>query len=1086
MVMLATLTLVSSTSITQAQPSDDTVQIIVKFKDADNTSAVDTAIQASHGKALRHFSQLHTHVISVPAAAADNVLSTLANNPHVERASKAVKFHKAGTPDDPLYSQQWALPKMSWDQVYDIRNFTGSATIAVLDTGIDSGHPDFAGRIVSGQSFVDGDASCDPNGHGTALAGIAAANVNNAVGIAGVAYAGTTLSSVQVLQPDGTGLDSDIVAGMLWAADNGANVILMGFSSPDYSDALADAIQYAWNKGCVLVAATGNDGSTAPSYPAGMEHVLGVASTDQDDNVAADSNTGSANVAAPGVGIYTTFIGGNYYTISGTSAAAANVAGLAALLTANGQNNDYVFDQIRGAVDPVPNQWFGRINIATAMGEAATPPIIPAPVPTPEPGPTPPVYAPAATRTASASGNWNNTATWGGAAVPTSNDNVFINNGYTVTVNVSDAVCSTLTVGTTNNTTSTLSFLNSVSQLTIGTWLSVGGNGNRRGSINMSSGGTLKIGTTVSINGTRGTWTPGTGTVEYYGAAQTLPTTWMTTYNNLTLSGSGQKAIGTININGILSIEGTATTTGTTPTYGAAATLQYKGTSAQTTGTEFPATWSGSGGVIIANTSGSAVTLNQGKVINAPLTINTGAILNTGSYALTFGGNFINSGTFTAGTSTITISGTGTQSIAGFSTSGIVSMTKTGGTATLTGNVNGIALTLDGSGGTLNLGTGLTHTINGDVTLTAGTLNGGSSTLSLTGNWNNSGTFTANSSTITLNGTSTQSVTGATTFYNLTLNNSNGLNLNNNATINNILNLTSSKITTGGSTVIIGTGGSVSRTSGYIIGNLQKNVSSGTNVSCTFEIGTTSGYNPVTVIFNSVGTAGNLTAKATPGDHPSIASSTINSSKSVNLYWSLTNSGIGFTNYSATFNFNSGDIDSGANTSTFIVGNFNGSTWAYPAVGTRTSTSTQATGLASFGDFAIGESNIYISFTVTDYSGDGIKFGSLNPGTTDQPADQTPSQGAVTLTVSTETNVDVNVQIRGDNFSGPGNISIANVKYNSVNTTLGASTMQTSYVTWYTVSAYAGDVHQCYHWISIPAGQTPGDYSSTFYYQATQ
>src|SRR5213079_3281354 len=117
---------------------------------------------------------------------------------------------------------------------------------AVLDTGVDAGHPDLAGRVAAGQSFVNGDPNSDPNGHGTALAGIAAASVNNATGMAGVAYAGAGVSSVQVLGADGTGLDSDVVAGVLWAADNGAQVILMGFSSPDYSASLADALAYAW------------------------------------------------------------------------------------------------------------------------------------------------------------------------------------------------------------------------------------------------------------------------------------------------------------------------------------------------------------------------------------------------------------------------------------------------------------------------------------------------------------------------------------------------------------------------------------------------------------------------------------------------------------------------------------------------------------------------------------------------------------------------------------------------------------------------------------------------------------------------
>src|SRR5919204_163112 len=132
------------------------------------------------------------------------------------------------------------------------------------------------------------------------------------IAMPGVAYTGASLSSVQVLQSDGTGWDSDVVSGVLWAADNGANVLLMGFSSPTYSAALADAVSYAESKGVVVVAATGNDGSTAVTYPAGLPGVIGVAATDQNDNLTSFSDTGSAAVAAPGAGIYATMPGGKY------------------------------------------------------------------------------------------------------------------------------------------------------------------------------------------------------------------------------------------------------------------------------------------------------------------------------------------------------------------------------------------------------------------------------------------------------------------------------------------------------------------------------------------------------------------------------------------------------------------------------------------------------------------------------------------------------------------------------------------------------------------------------------------------------
>ncbi|MFC2059317.1 hypothetical protein ACFLTS_06775, partial [Chloroflexota bacterium] len=132
--------------------------------------------------------------------------------------------------------------------------------------------------------------------------------------------------------------------------------------------------------------------------------------------------------------------------------------------------------------------------------------------------------------------------------------------------------------------------------------------------------------------------------------------------------------------------------------------------------------------------------------------------------------------------------------------------------------------------------------------------------------------------------------------------------------------------------------------------------------SPTFQVGTASNYNPVTVAFGNVSGAGDLTAKATAGEHPNIASSAINSSKDVNVYWTLTTPDITFDSYSVTFTFVSGDVDGGANTGAFVVGRYS-SGWYYPTVGTRTSTSTQATGVTSLSVFAVGETVTWVSYS---------------------------------------------------------------------------------------------------------------------------
>lgn len=205
--------------------------------------------------------------------------------------------------------------------------------------------------------------------------------------------------------------------------------------------------------------------------------------------------------------------------------------------------------------------------------------------------------------------------------------------------------------------------------------------------------------------------------------------------------------------------------TTTARTFNIAANYIYNGNANQATGTALPATVNN----FTVNNSGAGgsntVTLGGTIAINGNLAITAG-VFATSNNAVTLNGNFTNSGTFTAGSSNIAIGGSATQSIAGFTTTGTVSMTKTGGTATLQGNVNGGALTINGSGGTFNLGSGLTHTITGAWTRTVGTLDGGSSILNIGGNvTNTAGAFTAGTSTVNYNGA------GAQTTANVTYNN---------------------------------------------------------------------------------------------------------------------------------------------------------------------------------------------------------------------------------------------------------------------------------------------------------------------------
>jgi hypothetical protein len=374
--------------------------------------------------------------------------------------------------------------------------------------------------------------------------------------------------------------------------------------------------------------------------------------------------------------------------------------------------------------------------------------------------------------------------------------------------------------GTANQSIQGFTTTGTVSMLKTGGTASLSGNVNGAGltmsgaggTLNLVSGthtfsgswiranGTLNCGSSLfrigrNVSGTGGAFTAGSGTVEYYrGGGQTAG---ILTYNNLILSGSSTKTFAnTPTVNGVLSMQGTATVNVSSGaiTYGANATLQYNTASARNVGAtdEWITPFTASGGVIIANTG--KITMTVAKTFNAtaPLTVNSSAQLGLGTVLLTLNGNFINNGLAIGTTGGVTITGTATQSIGAFTTTGTVSMTKASGTATLTGNINGAGLTINGVSGTLNLGTGLIHTFNGAVALNSGTLNGGSSRLNVNfagSAWNGTGSnFNRGTGTVNFGGAA-QTLVAVSTFNNLIFSNSGIKTLTGLPTINGILSM---------------------------------------------------------------------------------------------------------------------------------------------------------------------------------------------------------------------------------------------------------------------------------------------------------
>ena len=309
---------------------------------------------------------------------------------------------------------------------------SGFARIAVLDTGVSAAAGDVP--LEAGWSAFSTDPSVDANGHGTWVASIAAARANNGQGIAGVAFDRTAVLPVQVLDANGLGQDSDIINGVLWAvgmedpANPGpvrADVILMAFSNPGFSQALQDAIDIAWSKGAVIVAATGNGGSAEATFPAGSAKVVGVSGTDQNDAMWTNSNHGpSVFMAAPAVDITALSPAGGIVSFSGTSASAAMVAGAAALLKAQAADdplvtNGVIVGRLARTAEPAATQeqtGNGRLSVARALLDVTTDGVTPAgaaggPYLGPDPAPYVDPYVAAANNDAHVAPGWAPTNT---------------------------------------------------------------------------------------------------------------------------------------------------------------------------------------------------------------------------------------------------------------------------------------------------------------------------------------------------------------------------------------------------------------------------------------------------------------------------------------------------------------------------------------------------------------------------------------------------------------------------------------------------------------------------------------------------
>jgi len=215
------------------------------------------------------------------------------------------------------------LPRSEMDNI--------KVLVAVLDTGIDKRHEDLTDLVVAEANFSDSYRTADSNGHGTHIAGIIAAE-DNEVGILGIAP-GCLLLNAKVANENGTCEAAALAKGIVWAVDNGASVINISIELKEPSHQLKEAINYAWERGSLIVAAAGNSGDESLIYPASYENCIAVGCLKGNDELFSLSNHGDwIDVAAPGCNIYSCLPDNCYGYKTGTSFATAYVSGIAALL----------------------------------------------------------------------------------------------------------------------------------------------------------------------------------------------------------------------------------------------------------------------------------------------------------------------------------------------------------------------------------------------------------------------------------------------------------------------------------------------------------------------------------------------------------------------------------------------------------------------------------------------------------------------------------------------------------------------------------------------------------------------------------
>lgn len=373
-------------------------RVLVRFHAGVGNARRSRLLRAMGATVRKEIPGARVHIISLPPALdEEDALALFRSRPEVKFAELDEVFAPDAVPDDPLYLQQWHLSDISCSTAWRITAGSSGVVIAICDSGVDPTHPDLVGRLVPGWNVVSNSSdTSDVQGHGTAVAGTAAAHGGNGVGVASVAY-DCRIMPVRITNDPvgGVSTASQQASGIAWAAIHGANVANLSYASST-NETVSSAAQFFQTKGGVVTISAGNAGSFFSESI--NPYCVTVAATDQSGTYTPWSNYGyNIFLAAPGASVLTTTRGGGYATWSGTSFSAPIVAGVAALVKSAKPTLTAVQIQnvLAASADDLGDAgWdmhygYGKVNAGRAVaGVAPTP--TPAPpvvyITAPEPG----------------------------------------------------------------------------------------------------------------------------------------------------------------------------------------------------------------------------------------------------------------------------------------------------------------------------------------------------------------------------------------------------------------------------------------------------------------------------------------------------------------------------------------------------------------------------------------------------------------------------------------------------------------------------------------------------------------------------